>query len=1114
MPPKGSPQPSKQAVRKLTAWLSPRITRAAAKAAATQGRTVLRRLNRIEYENTVNDLLGIQLELKKQLPDDGSADGFDNAGAAHHTSSFLMEKYLEAADAALNMAISNRPKPPRSTKTRYSIKDAHPVRSTKEDVYRFLKDGEVVCFSSSEWHNVWISKFYPRDAGRYRFRISASGIQSGGKPVTFRVTTTGSRLTGKSGLIGYFDAPPDKPTKFEFVRFMEPKTTIRILPYGLAHANTVKKIGAKKWDKPGLAVQFVEVEGPLHESWPPESHRRIFGDMPRKNFGTYNFRDRVEVVSSQPLVDAERILLKFTRRAFRRTVSAADVAPFVAIVKSRMAQGTRFEPAVRAALKGVLISPEFLFLRETPGRLDDFALASRLSYFLWSTMPDETLLQLAAEKKLSNPTALREQVERMLSHPKSAAFTEHFVGQWLNLREIDATEPSRLLYPEYDHLLKVSMIREAELFFDEILKHDLSVTNFVSSDFTMLNGRLAKHYGIPGVDGWEFRKTTLPADSHRGGVLTMAGVLKVTANGTTTSPVMRGAWVLNRILGTPPAPPPDNVSAIDPDIRGATTIREQLAKHRSVPSCAVCHRDIDPPGFALENFDVIGGWRDHYRVTGRGETVYVNGRRMSYHKGKKVNAADVLANGRRFQNIDEFKQLLLADKPQLARALTSKLVTYATGRAPQRADRKAIEEIVQKIRNRRYGLRVAMGLPMLDALLPTLARAAKAAPVPRRMVCINTPLGLHPPYFFPKTAGRKYALSPYLDVLKEYRDDFTVVSGLSHPDVGPSHDSNQSFLTAAPHPERRAGFKNSISLDQFAAEHVYGQTRFPTLPLSCEGSGLAWTRSGARVPTENWPTSVFAKLFLKGRPDQVEAQARRLADGKSVLDAVRDQARRLQRGLGTGDRQKLDEYFTSIRELERRLAQAEFWAKKPKPKVNVKPPVNVRNSADLIGKTRVWFDLIHLALQTDSTRLVTLQLLGTSNVPPIRGVSQGHHDLSHHGKDPAKIAQLKILEMEKLKTLRDFLKQLKETREQGVSLLDRTMVFFSSNLGDAGKHSVKNMPVLLAGGGFQHGQHLAFDESKNPPLCNLFVSMLQRMEIPTDNFGSSTGTLTGLEMRK
>jgi hypothetical protein len=417
--------------------------------------------------------------------------------------------------------------------------------------------------------------------------------------------------------------------------------------------------------------------------------------------------------------------------------------------------------------------------------------------------------------------------------------------------------------------------------------------------------------------------------------------------------------------------------------------------------------------------------------------------------------------------------------------------------------------------NRRKFLRsagVALALPCLDAFTPRRLFGAPAAKPPRRMVCVNTPLGVHPPFFFPRTAGSDYEPSPYLDVLKEFRDDFTVVSGLCHPDVGPSHDSNASFLTGAPHPERRAGFRNSISLDQFAAEHLRGKTRFASLPLACEGSGLSWTRSGAVVPAQSFPSGVFAALFLDGRPDEVETQARRLRDGQSILDTVRGQAASLRTGLGANDRDKLDEYFTSLRELEQRLAQAEEWSKKPKPKVDAKPPVNVLNPADLVGKSRVWFDLIHLALQTDSTRLVTLQLLGTSSVPPVPGVTYGHHDLSHHGQDPVKIAQLKKVELEKMATLRDFLRKLKDSKEDGDTLLDRTMVFFGSNLGNAAGHSVKNMPVLLAGGGFKHGRHLAFDEKKDSPLCNLFVSMLQRLGIEADKFGSSKGTLPGLDM--
>jgi len=407
---------------------------------------------------------------------------------------------------------------------------------------------------------------------------------------------------------------------------------------------------------------------------------------------------------------------------------------------------------------------------------------------------------------------------------------------------------------------------------------------------------------------------------------------------------------------------------------------------------------------------------------------------------------------------------------------------------------------------------VSLALPLLDVVKPV--RAAEKASVPRRMIAICTPLGLHPQAFFPEKAGKDYESTPYLDVLKDLRDDFTVISGLAHPEVGSSHDSLFSFLTAAPHPEQRAGFRNSISLDQFAAEKIGHLTRFPSLALSAEGFGLSWTRSGALVPPDLWPATVFARLFLDGRPEDVQAQARRLRDGQSILDTVRDQAQAMQPKLGGSDREKIDEYFTSVRELERRLATDAEWAKKPKPKVDAKPPQNITNSADLIGKTKVLFDLLHLALQTDSTRLATMLMLGTSLVPPIPGVSMGHHDLSHHGQDPAKIQQLKTLEMEKLKVLAEFLKKLKATKEDGESLLDRTSVFFSSNLGNASNHSTKNLPIILAGGGFQHGQHLAFDSKNSPPLSNLFVSMLQRAGIESNKFGSSTGTLTGLEFRK
>lgn len=405
---------------------------------------------------------------------------------------------------------------------------------------------------------------------------------------------------------------------------------------------------------------------------------------------------------------------------------------------------------------------------------------------------------------------------------------------------------------------------------------------------------------------------------------------------------------------------------------------------------------------------------------------------------------------------------------------------------------------------------VSLALPCLDALAQTPARGAAPVAPRRRMVCICTPLGLHTPNLFPEEAGRGYQTTPYLAPLEELRDDFSVISGLAHPDVDASHDSIYSFLTAAPHPERRAGFRNSISLDQLAAEHIGGRTRFPSLSLSAEGFSLSWTRSGALVPSDFSPSRVFARLFLDGRPDEVQAQVRRLRDGQSILDSVRQQTKQLQPGLGTADREKLEEYFTSVRELEARLANAEEWSKKPKPKIEASQPRDVANPADLVGRTRLLFDLTHLAIQTDSTRLITIMLLGTSLVPPIPGVSDGHHNLSHHGQDPTKLAQLKIVELETVKLLRDLLVKLKASKEEGDTLLDRTMVYFSSNLGNASSHSCRNLPTILAGGGFKHGQHLAFDPKNPPPLSNLYVSMLQRLGIEADSFGSSKGTLTGL----
>ena len=705
MPPKDKPRPPESDVQRIIEWITEQVAAAESKNDASQGRVVLRRLSRVEYQNTVRDLLGVEVDLNDLLPIESPSEGFDNSAAALHVSSFLMENYLQAADRVLDAAIASGSKP-HTIKKRFDIKDEQTVKPTGS-VYRHVDDG-VAIFSSWVSANIQVTlwQFQTRGRGKYRFRISGQGFQTD-KPVTFHVMAGPMNAAAQQYLIDYFSVPPNEPAVIEFVAQMESALTIRIIADGLgAIPPQVEKVGAENYKGPGLLIQWVDIEGPILDSWPPESHRRIFGDLNQVPLPGPDNSSRREVVSKEPLIDAERILLGFARRAFRRAVTKDDIQPFLARVSTKLEQGDSFEQAMRVALRGVMVSPEFLFLRERPGKLNDFALASRLSYFLWSSMPDEELLALAEKSELNTPERLRDQVERMLQDPRAASFTTNFASQWLGLRTIDATSPDGMLYPEYDDVLKVSMVKEVLLFFEEVLKNDLSLTSFATSDFSMLNGRLARHYGIPVVEeGLEFRKVLLPPGSHRGGVLTMGAILKVTANGTTTSPILRGAWVLDRMLGTPPPKPTMDVEAVEPDIRGATTIRAQLAKHRDNTQCAGCHAIIDPPGFALENFDVIGGWRDHYRSIGEGEPAMVDGHRMGYRNGPEIDSADTLPDGRPFKNIDEYKLLLLSDKDQLARALAGKLLSYATGASPTTADQASIESIISNVRNKDYGFR-------------------------------------------------------------------------------------------------------------------------------------------------------------------------------------------------------------------------------------------------------------------------------------------------------------------------------------------------------------------------------------------------------------------------
>jgi BMFP domain-containing protein YqiC len=383
-------------------------------------------------------------------------------------------------------------------------------------------------------------------------------------------------------------------------------------------------------------------------------------------------------------------------------------------------------------------------------------------------------------------------------------------------------------------------------------------------------------------------------------------------------------------------------------------------------------------------------------------------------------------------------------------------------------------------------------------------------------ICNN--LGLLPEQFFPQQTGRGYALSPYLELLREHRDDFTVFSGVSHPGVDGGHPADICFLTAAPHPGS-GGFRNTISLDQYIAERIGHQTRFQSLTLGVNVQqgvrSLSWTASGVLIPCEEKASDVFKRLFVQGTPAEVDAQLRRLAQGQSVLDAVGGQAKDLKRSVGARDRDRLDQYFTSVRDLERRMEMSKEWEKRPKPRVSASVPLDPASPREYMDKVKLMYDMARLAFETDSTRSISL-LLDSVNTPAIdlhdTKITDGYHNLSHHGRSEAKITQLKAIDEWHMKLLGGLFNDLKAAKEDGESLLDRTMVLYGTNLGNASTHVTTNLPTLFAGGGFRHGQHLGFDTTYNYPLPNLFVSMLQRMGIESERFASATGTMRGLEM--
>lgn len=397
---------------------------------------------------------------------------------------------------------------------------------------------------------------------------------------------------------------------------------------------------------------------------------------------------------------------------------------------------------------------------------------------------------------------------------------------------------------------------------------------------------------------------------------------------------------------------------------------------------------------------------------------------------------------------------------------------------------------------------VTLALPFLETTAPAKGADGKKPAVPRRMLAVQTNMGILPQFFFPEKAGKDYALTPYLKKLEATRDQMTVLSGVSHPGVDGAHSAERCFLTGTPHPGS-GGFRNGVSLDQFAAESIGKHTRFPTLVLanSNEGQTMNFTRSGAPIPSEKSPKKLFHKLFLQGKPEEVAANVAALEDGRSVLDFVGEQSRRLNKKLSKGDQQRVDQYYTSVRELEGQLKTAAEWEHTPKPVVSAKPPEDIDEGIKFVARTRLFFDVIKLALETDSSRVISL-FIDTVVI----------HNITHHGNRPEVLGELRKHEEAQFEVLGAFLKELSETKEQDDTLLDRTMVLYGTCMGSANSHANTNLPVLLAGGGFKHAGHLAFDKDNNYPLTNLFVSMLQRLGIEANEFSTGKGTLRGLEM--
>ncbi|MBA3697678.1 MAG: DUF1592 domain-containing protein [Planctomycetes bacterium] len=669
--------------------------------------TVLRRLNRIEYRNTIEDLLGQEVGLYEDLPEDALSHGFDTNGEALGLSDVHLRRYLAAAETVLANQELREAAPTRSTRTLSMAETGGGSRALKENMWLKRDDGAVILFSAGQFPSTVVDNLKLTEGGVYSVRMDVEIYQSD-QPLLVELWHGNFGKGSDNRIVGYQKLLPGKPQQIALTAWFRTGDTIRPLIDGMKYPQEAKKAGVeflKAYKGKGLVVTGITVDGPIDASAAFRGQRLLFGDLPVK-LPPPATRGRPAgtptVTSNNSKGDGARQLKVFAAAAFRRPASDAQVSPYVALLTDELTKGADFREAMMTAASAILCAPEFLFLIEQPQaktqRLDDHAIASRLSYLFTRSTPDDELLRAASAGELRTPSGMRAQTERLLKGPRLERFLSDFTDGWLNLRDIAATNPDRKLYPEYDDQLRFAMVQETRAFIAELIARNLPATNLVRSDFAMLNERLAKQYDVPGVEGTAIRAVKLPAGSQRGGLLTQGAVLKVSANGTATSPIIRGVYVMERVLGFHPPPPPPGIAGLEPDTRGAVTIKDQLSKHRELESCNGCHQIIDPPGFALESFDVIGGWRERVRSLDQGERLKADrfGQRVGYKLGPAVDASGEIVGAGAFKDFEEFRGLLAKQQDRITANLVARVLAFGTGREMGFSDRAVITRLVKQ----------------------------------------------------------------------------------------------------------------------------------------------------------------------------------------------------------------------------------------------------------------------------------------------------------------------------------------------------------------------------------------------------------------------------------